>query len=49
VLNFANKGFARSFAILNGDFYFGIGSEAEAPQAETGTILRLKAAQVPKV
>jgi hypothetical protein len=49
VLNFANKGFARSFAIFNGDFYFGIGSEAEAPHPETGTILRLRAAQLPKV
>ncbi|QJR15459.1 tectonin domain-containing protein [Usitatibacter palustris] len=48
VFSFANKGFARSFAILNGDFYFGIGSEAEAPHPETGAILRLKAADVPK-
>lgn len=48
ILSFFNKGFARSFAILDGDFYFGIGCEAEAQHAETGTILRLKAAQVPK-
>ena len=49
VFNFFNNGFARSFAIVDGDFYIGIGSEAEAPRAETGTILRLKAADVPAI
>jgi hypothetical protein len=49
VFNFWNRGFARSFAIVDGDFYLGIGSEAEAPRAETGTILRLKAGDVPSI
>jgi len=40
VVSFAAPTFARSFEILNGDFYFGFGCEADDLSAATGQILR---------
>lgn len=50
ILHFRSKAFARSFALLDGDFYFGLGCEVTDPQRwslaellpETGQILRVK-------
>jgi tectonin-like protein len=44
VFNFVTNAFARSFAIQGGDFYFGLGCEAEAMNEDSGRIVRLKAA-----
>lgn len=48
VLAFQSPTFARSFGILNGDFYFGLGSEPSPLHGAAGRILRVKAADVPK-
>jgi hypothetical protein len=50
VMHFSSKTFARSFALLNGDFYFGFGCELSDPRKqpneelppETGQILRVR-------
>jgi len=50
ILHFRSKAFARSFALLEGDFYFGLGCEVSDPEKwtmeevlpETGQILRVK-------
>lgn len=50
ILHFRSKAFARSFALLDGDFYFGLGCEVADPQRwlaaellpETGRIERVK-------
>jgi len=50
LFNFKSFVFARSFELLNGDFYFGLGYEVENPKhwklyglpPETGNILRIK-------
>ena len=50
IMNFRSKTFARSFALLNDDFYFGLGCEVKDPSkwderelvSETGQILRVK-------
>ena len=52
VMHFRSRTFARSFALLNGDFYFGLGCEVANPEKwtmqefppETGQILRVKRA-----
>lgn len=54
VLRFTAPTFARSFEVLNGDFYFGLGSEVQNPNAwsldelkpSTGEILRVDKAYV---
>jgi len=43
VLNFLSTTFARSFEIVDGDFFFALGSEAESLHPDTGRILRIKA------
>jgi len=42
VLNFLSTTFARSFEIVDGDFFFALGSEAESLHPDTGRILRIK-------
>lgn len=42
VLRFQTNTFARSFALLDGDFYFGLGCETNALPTNTGTILRVQ-------
>jgi hypothetical protein len=42
VLRFQEPTFARSFEILNGDFYFGLGCDISPLPAETGSILRIR-------
>ena len=52
--HFAATTFARSFTILDGDFYFGLGCEIKDPQhwrqeelrPETGTLLRVRASSI---
>jgi sucrose-6-phosphate hydrolase SacC (GH32 family) len=41
-LKFSSDTFARSFEELNGDFYFGLGSDVESVSASTGKILKVK-------
>jgi hypothetical protein len=41
IFRFNNDTFARSFEELNGDFYFGLGCEANNPAASTGNILKI--------
>jgi len=48
VLSFNVPTFARSFEQLNGDWYFGLGCDPSALKPDTGRILRVKAASVPK-
>jgi len=43
LLRFQCSTFARSFALLNGDFYFGLGCETNLLSPATGGILRVKA------
>ena len=50
ILEFSSPTFARSFEILNGDFYFGLGGEIldsfdlqeEEVSSKTGELLRVK-------
>ncbi|MFD0697805.1 hypothetical protein ACFQZT_27410 [Paenibacillus sp. GCM10027628] len=42
LFSFKQNTFARSFEELNGDFYFGMGSNDNNPSELTGTILRVK-------
>jgi hypothetical protein len=42
VLNFLSPTFARSFEIVDGDFFFGLGSEAETLHPDTGRIVRVR-------
>jgi hypothetical protein len=44
ILAFRAETFARSFERIQGDFYFGLGSDSERPSAAAGKILRVKAA-----
>ncbi len=44
ILRFECETFARSFEVLGGDFYFGLGCNAESLSDSTGRILRVKAA-----
>ncbi|MBI2596054.1 hypothetical protein HYW46_04965 [Candidatus Daviesbacteria bacterium] len=45
VLHFGSDTFARSFEMLNGDFYFGLGTDSTtSPSPSTGNILRVKQA-----
>jgi hypothetical protein len=54
LLQFRSSTFARSFAVLNGDWYFGLGCEVQDAEkwrteelnAETGTVLRVRSAQL---
>jgi hypothetical protein len=48
VLNFLSATFARSFEIVDGDFYFGLGSEAETLHPDTGRIVRVRASALAK-
>jgi len=48
VLNFLAPTFARSFEIVDGDFYFGLGSEAETLHPDTGRIVRVRATALGK-
>lgn len=48
VLSFNVPTFARSFELLNGDWYFGLGSDPSALKSDTGRFLRVKAAVIPK-
>ncbi|MEK3712827.1 hypothetical protein [Paenibacillus sp. FSL R7-0333] len=43
VFRFIRDAFARSFEESGGDFYFGLGSDADVIPASTGTILKLSA------
>jgi hypothetical protein len=43
MFHFKTTAFARSFELLNGDFYFGLGSDNDDVRPETGDILRLAA------
>lgn len=43
VFRFSRDTFARSFEESGGDFYFGLGSDADVIPASTGTILKLRA------
>ena len=42
LLRFQSSTFARSFALFNGDFYFGLGCETNTLSTATGNILRVK-------
>ena len=42
VLNFLSTTFARSFEIVDGDFFFALGSEAESLHPDTGRIVRIR-------
>jgi hypothetical protein len=44
VLNFLAGTFARSFEVVDGDFYFGLGTEAETLNPEAGRIVRVRGA-----
>lgn len=54
VFHFTYNTFARSFAVLDGDFYFGVGSEwkdpnnnlSESIKPEVGNFLRVKKEQI---
>lgn len=46
MFHFKTAAFARSFELLNGDFYFGLGSDNDDVRPETGDILRLAARHV---
>lgn len=46
LLRFSQSTFARSFEILNGDFYFGLGCDTTRTPPETGNILRVSQAQI---
>jgi hypothetical protein len=44
VVAFRAETFARSFELLKGDFYFGMGCDADRPSPASGKVLRLRAA-----
>ena len=43
LFRFTTPTFVRSFEVLDGDFYFGLGSDDDDVRPETGDILRLPA------
>jgi hypothetical protein len=46
VLEFRSDTFARSFEILDGSYYFGLGSHVDRPHPGTGMILRIRGEHV---
>ncbi len=49
IIRFQARTFARSFELLDGDFYFGLGCEYDKLVKETGAILRARRETVPSV
>lgn len=48
IFNFKTKGLARSFEIMNGDFFFGIGCTTVKLSNQSGNILKLEAKHINK-
>jgi hypothetical protein len=47
LFRFQSGTFARSFALLNGNFYFGLGCETNELSTQTGNILRVQSQYFP--